>query len=141
MSDDGPKLMVILPKADRDAVSNGLRELTEAIVERHPKRHVMGLFGGEFGYGARWDSEVFSMHSFCWCDKEDCPWCDYDEEQGGKQAPNFHHKATGLKVRWYKYIGRSMKAELFGRPTNLCDLELWPEVLAECLASVKGDEG
>ena len=119
MSDDGPKLMVILPGADRDALSNGLRELTKAIVERYPDRHRMGIFGGYYGYGARWDSEVFSMHPFCWCDDNECAICN---------SPNFYHKASGFKVDWYKYIGRGMKIE------GECD---WPEVLAECLSTVK----
>lgn len=125
------EIMVILPKVDRDAVSNGLRKLTEAIVERHPERHRMGIFGGEFGYGARWDCEVFSMHHFCWCEEDGCPWCDYNEEIGGFPAPNFHHKATGFKVWWYKYIGRSMETK------GECD---WGAVLAECLSSVTDND-
>lgn len=34
-----------------------------------------GLLGGEFGYGAWIDNDVFMMHPFCWCEKSDCPWC------------------------------------------------------------------
>lgn len=115
------QIQVVLPAVSHDEISNGLRELTQAIVKGDPDRHVMGLFGGTFGYGARWDDEVFSMHPFCWCDEEDCPWCEGD-------IPHFHHKGTGLKIRWYKYIGRSMEIE------GCCD---WPEVLAECLTSVQ----
>lgn len=124
-------IMVIFPKVDRDVISNGLRALTEAIVERHPELYVMGLLGGTFGYGARWDNKVFSMYPFCWCDKDDCPWCDYNEEIGEFPAPNFHHKKTDFKCWWYKYIGRSMETE------GECD---WPTVLAECLASVNEGE-
>ncbi len=121
MNSDKPNIMVILPAVSRDEFSNGLRELTKAIVEQNPKRHVMGLLGGTYGYGARWDDKVFSMHPFCWCEKENCPWCEGEK-------PNFHHKRTGFEVTWYKYIGRSMETE------GECD---WPTVLAECLASVK----
>lgn len=131
MSNDKPTIMVILPAQSKDDISNGLCELTEAIVKRNPKRHVMGLLGGTYGYGARWDDKVFSMHPFCWCDKEGCLWCDYNEETGEGGAPNFHHKRTGFEVTWYKYIGRSMETE------GECD---WPTVLAECLASVIEDE-
>ncbi len=122
---EGPlQTQVILPAVSNDEVSNGLRDLTKAIVEGDPGRHVVGLLGGLYGYGARWDNEVFSMHPFCWCDEENCPRCE-------GETPNFHHKKSGFKVRWYKYIGRSMEAE------GQCD---WVEVLAECLASVTRSE-
>lgn len=26
-------------------------------------------------YGANFENDVFLMSSFCWCEKEDCPWC------------------------------------------------------------------
>ena len=48
-----------------------------------------------------WDECM--MHAFCWWDEEGCAWCGADE------APNFHHKPTGVKVWWYKYIGRGME--------------------------------
>ena len=126
------KIQVILPAVSQNALSNGLRQLTRAIVEKRPERWRGGLLGGHYGYGAAWDDEVFSMHHYCWCDKDDCPWCGYDEERdhaGG--APHFHHKATGFKVWWYKYIGRSMETK------GGCD---WAEVLSECLASVRGTQ-
>lgn len=43
--------------------------------------------------------------------------------------PNFRHHATGLEVRWYKYIGRSM--EVTG-----CEAPDVPALLAECIADV-----
>jgi len=49
----------------------------------------------------------------------------------GRGAPNFWHKPSGLKVWWYKYIGRDM--EHVGE-ANLLD------VLAQCLASL-GESG
>jgi hypothetical protein len=114
------QIQVILPATSKDEISNGLRELTRVIVERNPDRYVVGLLGGLYGYGARWDDEIFSMHPFCWCDSEDCPWCEGD-------APNFHHKETGFKIWWYKYIGRGMRVEGFYD---------WPKALAECFATV-----
>ena len=43
--------------------------------------------------------------------------------------PNFHHKPSGLKISWYKYIGRGMSANT-ERPDN------WNEIMAECDKSV-----
>jgi hypothetical protein len=43
--------------------------------------------------------------------------------------PNFWHKETSLKVRWYKYIGRDMEASA-GTTESL------HTVLADCLASI-----
>jgi hypothetical protein len=48
------------------------------------------------------------------------------------ELPNFLHKRTGLTVRWYKYIGRDMKAE--GAPD---DLEAMNEIFRECIESLK----
>jgi hypothetical protein len=53
-------------------------------------------------YGVNFENETFSIHRYCWCEEENCPWC------GPLEAPNFWHKPTGLKVWWYKYIGRGM---------------------------------
>lgn len=195
-----------------------LRALTEAIVKQDGTKWVGGFLGGEFGYGARWDSEVFLMRPFCWCERDDCPWCCgcecpessyhyfvdgrevpyqayaeffdretyhrlsggkiknfsaslkrkedefYTHEQwmdaankanerrttrhdpecafckgefpspntgaigNGEGAPNFWHKPSGLRVWWYKYIGRDLKFD--GPCTNLS------VVLRECLADV-----
>lgn len=43
------------------------------------------------------------------------------------ELPNFKHHASGLEVRWYKYIGRDMKAE------GNADLSV---LLADCLADI-----
>lgn len=54
-------------------------------------------------YGVLIDNDTFSMHPFCWCEKETCPYC------GKENQPNFHYKPTDFKVWWYKYIGRGME--------------------------------
>lgn len=42
--------------------------------------------------------------------------------------PNFTHKPSGSTVRWYKYIGRSMK----------CDLTAdWHVIIRECMESIR----
>ncbi len=44
--------------------------------------------------------------------------------------PNFAHQASGLEVRWYKYIGRSMDLN-----REVTERE-WTSILAGCIASV-----
>lgn len=81
-------------------------------------------------YGTRCRDEKFIMHPYCWCEREnDCPYCYdlYDANTDGERetkeehrtefgseadstAPNFWYKPLGLKVWWYKYIGRGMQA-------------------------------
>lgn len=70
-------------------------------------------------YGTNIDNETFMMHRFCWCEGEDCPWCEGCTcsentrcefcKNEAQSAPNFHYKPLDFKVWWYKYIGRSMK--------------------------------
>ncbi len=75
-------------------------------------------------YGAKFDNNVFSMHPYCWCEKEDCKYCrDYDP------APNFAYHG-GLKVHWYKYIGRSMEIE------GDVSAEKMLDIIRECLESI-----
>ena len=71
-------------------------------------------------YGTDVENNVFMMHGYCWCESEDCGWCN-----GTK--PNFHYKPLDYKVTWYKYIGRGMQynKEL---TTAQC-----AEILIECL--------
>ena len=53
-------------------------------------------------YGTDFENETFMMHRFCWCEKDDCPWC-------SDGAPNFLYKPLGFKVWWYKHIGRAVE--------------------------------
>lgn len=114
------------PRADLDdALDAGLVALTEAIAKLDPERVAHGMLGGAYGYGANWADQVFMMKPYCWCDGEDCPWCAGD-------APNFHHKPSGLKVRWYKWIGRGMEVE----GAEGVDIG---KVFAECTAALSAD--
>lgn len=96
-----------------DELDTILRE----IAEKHQQE-------GEWAekYGTDIDNEIFMMHPFCWCEKEDCPWCgeigampqllrditqaEYNESD---RAPNFWYKPLDFKVWWYKYIGRGVE--------------------------------
>jgi len=155
------------------------------------------------GYGTNFENSVFMMHVYCWCDRQDCPWCcgctcppeafhyfvdgqevTFEEwiaffrrECGkapigdpeafaawerkaaevnhrrsirhdpmcefcrtggpaaakgggpGRRAPNFWHKPSGLKIWYYKWIGRGMEVV---NPLGVA----WSDVLADCLNSI-----
>lgn len=114
-----------------ELISSGLRELVKLMGEQGHDL-VGGFLGGDYGYGTDYDSDVFMMHHYCWCDQDDCPWCGWEMEH--EQAPNFHHKSTGFKVWWYKYIGRGMRIE---NPQNAD----FVKILAECMDSIRQNDG
>lgn len=62
-----------------------------------------------------------------------CNYCtgNHHKDKGvepGKGAPNFWHKKTGLKVWWYKYIGRGMETQ------GSADIS---SIIRECISSLK----
>jgi hypothetical protein len=81
----------------------------------------------------------------CTCDREErVSACDCDFHQGrgdfrfgkGVENPNFWHKPTGVRVRWYKYIGRCMEIELHGAPFDVAAVE---RSVVESLGGQKAD--
>lgn len=183
---------VIIPSREEGVIEEGLCRITEKLHKCGYDISV-GFLGGEFGYGGYIDNDVFMMHPYCWCEKEDCPWCagcscpesafhyfidgvecsyekwdlffkenvpdsfphdewmkladainkrrttsqdkvcGYCQEKIG-HAPNFHHKKSGLKINWYKYIGRDMELNIV--PT----LTEWAKIEEECLESIKSQQ-
>ena len=75
-------------------------------------------------YGTDFENDVFIMRRYCWCEKDDCKWC--NEEY----APNFLYKPSGFSVHWYKYIGRGME---FNQELSTEDLN---KMVADCHASL-----
>lgn len=197
-------MTIILPQELEDALYDGLTEITNALHESGVEI-VGGLLGGTYGYGPlHYRNSVFQMHHFCWCERDDCPWCygctcpgdawhyyvdgkevsweewqnflwQYLEEHGvtddtdyvtqkriedeaethrscvhipscpycigeqfkefgaeaGIPAPNFWHFDSGLKVWWYKYIGRGMETNM-----EVSDRDI-RRIIEECLNSIK----
>jgi len=198
-----PKFIFVFPKKSQDTMSKVLRKLTWAIHCKLGTPSFNGL-GGTWGYGAIWNSVVFSMHPYCCCTDDGCPLhdrctCDLardrryyvdgrevsvedytklrkdiigpspseinkfgtsefeDREKEWKEKikecslrtrievvnlcrscsgdgfPNFHAKGIGLRVWWYKWIGRSMDMEAEQSIS-------WPEIrtaFRECFDDVR----
>ena len=112
------EIKVILPECSDDPVSDWLRGLTREICKLAGDETGYGL-GGRYGYGENYENGVFKLHRYCWCDSDDCPYCDGTE-------PNFLHKASGASVSWYKYIGRGM---------DVSEAD-WPSIFSECFQSL-----
>lgn len=75
-----------------------------------------------------------AVHCTCGHQEKYADWrgCHDHDPRCSMVRPNFKHYASGLEVRWYKYIGRSM--EIDGGP----DTARWLDILSECMASVTG---
>lgn len=54
-------------------------------------------------YGAEWDYGKYCIHAYCWCEREDCEWCE-------GTRPYFIDKASGLSFIWYKHANRGFAA-------------------------------
>ncbi len=66
---------IILPERSEDQISNDLRKLTELLDRLGVADGSESGLGGSYGYGADYNSDVFLMHHYCWCEHDDCPWC------------------------------------------------------------------
>ncbi len=69
------------------------------------------------------ENAVFVMRPYYWGD---------DEAEAAK--PNFLHKASGLEIRWYKYIGRGMTVN-----RHVCP-DCFQDIFAECMNSLLPEE-
>ena len=117
--------IIITPPIASTNIDLDLVNLTEYLTKKvfGGERQVGGGLGGEFGYGVDYENDVFMMHCFCWCEKDDCKWCNGDE-------PNFRYKKSGLEIKWYKWIGRSME---FNK--DISNKE-WKKLYQDCIKSI-----
>lgn len=74
-------IQIVLPPISEDYISSDLRDLTKAICGKTGEEAGCGL-GGEFGYAIDFENNIFKFHPYCWCDREECPYC------GGCNCPN-----------------------------------------------------
>lgn len=128
-----------------DALSVGLYALSELVIRAFKPESRFGGMGGEFGYACEFENDVFEIQP----DYQHCS-CPYSEDDSDSflgpnqihvpdcffviDKPNFRHKASGLEVRWYKWIGRDMEIsnpDLTG--------EEWHKILMECYYSIPQD--
>lgn len=68
-------VQVSVPETTEDFISDGLRAITEVIARVTGEDLQRGFLGGEFGYGADYETDVFKMYPFCWCEGADCEYC------------------------------------------------------------------
>jgi len=121
-----PGYTVVMPEgmlgrmSEDDLLEAGLRAIADEAAKYLPEDWDMSWADK---YGIDYENDVFMMHRYCWCEKEDCPWCYMG-------APNFEHKRTGFELTWYKYIGRSMEVNM-----DLGALEI-VTIIKECLESL-----
>lgn len=124
------------PVADPcDMLEGALVTLTKEIAKLDPDLVAHGFLGGEFGYGAHYENDVFLMHPFCWCELDDCPWC------GGCKCPDPapKHYVDGAEVSanaaWE--FSRNLLGKLphevakYGTPKYLAYDKLWNERIKE----------
>jgi hypothetical protein len=75
------------PRANQSAMIDfGLVALTEAIAQLAPDVVGGGCLGGEFGYGANYENDVFTMRTFYWGDCD----CGAEEREEVWGAANKH---------------------------------------------------
>ncbi len=122
---------IILPPTASSDIDMDLVELTKYLVDTGnggENNGGIGL-GGRFGYGTTFENDTFMMHEFCWCERDDCDWCN-----GTK--PNFLYKPTNLQVFWYKWIGRDMEF----KPKKPTQAE-WEKIFKDCIKSIPQTKG
>jgi len=76
LADRASEVQVCFAVPADDEISDGLRLLTFAVEKSGlASGERGGLFGGEWGYGADFANDAFSLHRYCWCEEDSCLWC------------------------------------------------------------------
>lgn len=69
------EIHIYTPPVAEDEIELDLCELTRIIVEKGLGDEPGYGLGGHWGYGTNFENDVFMIHSFCYCEQDDCPWC------------------------------------------------------------------
>lgn len=84
---------------------------------------------------AEWELPRYGCAVHCTCGRDNAyqRWMDENPHPRTcpEMRPNFRHKPSGLEIRWYKWIGRSMEY-LPAEPTPV----KWRALFAECVVSL-----
>ena len=90
-----------LPVISDSQVADDLCWLTEFLTRTGaaPEYHG-GILGGPFGYGVEFENDTFMMHPYCWCERDDCPWC------WGCDCPEdaWIYEVAGQRVDWQTFL-------------------------------------
>lgn len=68
-------IVFVIPETEDSFLNTSLRKITEILLEVHGHEWRGGALGGKYGYGVDFENDIFMMHGYCWCEKEDCNWC------------------------------------------------------------------
>lgn len=81
--------------------------------------------GYDFSCGIDYRNDTFETFNL---------WAHCDDEEDDWDGWGFHHFESGLKVSWYKRVGRSTKSN-----TGVKTLD-WYRIVIDCLESVRDDD-
>jgi hypothetical protein len=90
---------------------------------------------------AAWGLPAVGIAVHCTCDREPLLAAWSAEHSHDPKCvvvrPNFRHHASGIEIRWYKYIGRSMEV------SRDVERREWNRIVDECIDSIKvtADQG
>jgi hypothetical protein len=112
-------ITIVVPEYGIDIVSQNLRDLTKKLQELGYDTSG-GILGGEYGYGAYFENNIFTMHPYCWCEKETCEWC------MGCSCPEEAHEYVVEKKsvsfnQWISAYEDGLSREIVTQPEHQCD--------------------
>lgn len=97
----------IIPSIAENKIELNLCKLTELIVENKLADEPGYGLGGHWSYGTDFENSTFLIHSFCWCEEDDCPWC-----IGCSCSDNaYHHYIDNKEVsskEWHNFYKKNI---------------------------------
>lgn len=95
----GVSLQVVMPKGALGASADDswLDALLRAVAVKYdadPEQSWASKYGTDF------ENDEFMMHRYCWCERDDCPWC------AGCDCPDtaYHYFVDGKEVTWDEWM-------------------------------------